>query len=287
MSMAEVLTVFKMVGAGNDFLFLNLFDAKSRNQIRSLEKKLPRQEIAKKLCRRNESIGADGFIFIEKSKGINDFTWDFYNSDGSSAEMCGNAARCAVRFSKDVLKFKKKVVSFHTASGDITGKLVGKDRAQVRLSAPKIHHDGLSVAAGQKNWTGTFLDTGVPHFVTESKYKTAKDLSKAVARVIQTHKIFGEQQTNVTFIEILKKNRVRAVTFERGVQDFTKACGTGAIAAAFVAAEKTKVQGRLFVEMPGGELCVEFDNSGNTSLEGEALLLGKTLIYKEALYGTK
>jgi diaminopimelate epimerase len=89
----------------------------------------------------------------------------------------------------------------------------------------------------------------------------------------------------VTFIEILKKNRVRAVTFERGVRDFTLACGTGAIAAAFAVAEKTKAQDTIIVEMPGGQLSVSFDNASGACLEGDALLLCKVQVFMEGLYG--
>jgi diaminopimelate epimerase len=280
----EALALYKMSGAGNDFLFVNLFDSKTRNQTKKLEKKLSRAELAKKLCRRHQSIGADGLIFIEKSKDL-DFQWDFYNSDGSHAEMCGNASRCAVRFAKEILRLKKTTVQFKTASGEVKGKLLGALRASVQLSAPKLHHEGLSVDLRGKKWLGTYLNAGVPQFVTEFKFRSPSEIDKAAALGIQTHKIFGPQQTNVTFIEILKKNRVRAVTFERGVKDFTLACGTGAIAAAFALVEKTKAQDTIFVEMPGGVLSVIFDNGGLACLEGDALLLGKVEAFLESLYG--
>ncbi len=280
----EVLVLYKLSGAGNDFLFVNLFDSKTKNQVKTLEKKLSRARLAKKLCRRHKSVGADGLIFIEKSKEL-DFQWDFYNSDGSVAEACGNASRCAVRFAREILRLKKSTVRFKTASGEVSGKLVGTLRANVQVAAPKLHHEGLAVYLLGKKWLGTYLNSGVPHFVTEFKFKNPEEIDRATALGIQTHKIFGSQQTNVTFIEILKKNRVRAVTFERGVRDFTLACGTGAIGAAFALAEKTKVQDTIYVEMPGGMLSVIFDNGGSACLEGDALLLGKIEVFVEGLYG--
>lgn len=280
----EALVLHKMSGAGNDFLFVNLFDSKTKSQVKKLEKKLSRSALAQKLCRRHESIGADGLIFIEKSNDL-DFQWDFYNSDGSSAEMCGNASRCAIRYAKEILGLKKSSFVFKTASGEVKGKLLGTLRARVQLAAPKLHHEGLAVALRGKRWLGTYLNSGVPQFVTEYKFKNPNEIDKAAALGIQTHKIFGPQQTNVTFIEILKKNRVRAVTFERGVKDFTLACGTGAIAAAFALAEKTKAQDTIYVEMPGGVLSVLFDNAGLACLEGDALLLGKVQTFMESLYG--
>ncbi len=275
--------VYKMVGAGNDFLFANLFDAKTKRAIAKTSKPIGRAHLAKNLCRRQQSLGADGFIFIEPSNTA-DFKWDFYNSDGSKAEMCGNASRCAVRFAKDILKLKNTSVSFETAAGIVTGKLLGKSRARVKLSAPKIHHEGLEVSANGKTWVGTFLNSGVPHFVVEAKFESRDQLNRASAEAIQKHKIFGREQTNVTFMDILKNNRARVVTFERGVKDFTLACGTGAIAAALALTAKTKVQDELYIEMPGGELVVEFDNNGGTSLEGEALLTSVMTVLKESFF---
>jgi diaminopimelate epimerase len=281
---SEFLTLYKMSGAGNDFLFADLFDARARARVSMLSKTLGRPALARKLCRRHESVGADGLIFIEPAADF-DFRWDFYNSDGSAAEMCGNAGRCAVRFAREILGIKKPAVRFQTSAGEVRGRTAGALRARVFLPAPKIHHEGLTIQAGGRKWTGTFIHAGVPHFVTEAKFKTTADLDKSQARAIQTHRIFGPRRTNVTFIEVIKKNRLRAVTFERGVHDFTLACGTGAVAAAFALAEKTKLQSTVFVEMPGGELNVSSDNRGKTALEGEARMVGKIALSKESLYG--
>lgn len=278
----RTLQIEKLVGAGNDFLFINLKDNQNKNKMRRLEKLTTREELARRLCRRQESIGADGLIFIEPTKGTFEFAWDFYNSDGSRAEMCGNAARCAIRFAKDILGVKKKVIYFLTSAGPIRGEVVGKSRVAVFLQMPKIYHENLSISALGKKWTGTFLNSGVPHFVVEAKDFSNTDIAKA----IQTHKIFGSEQTNVTFIEIFKKNKIRAVTFERGLGAFSKACGTGAVAAASTLAEKTKTQDEIAVEMPGGILRVSFDESENaTRLEGEARLVATVELHPEGFYG--
>jgi diaminopimelate epimerase len=279
----KLFAVHKLVGAGNDFLFIDLFNSKTKSQISKLEKTTTRAKLAERLCRRNESLGADGLIFIEKIAGGLDFKWDFYNSDGSVAEACGNASRCAIRYAKEILGIKKRNIRFQTLGGEVRGSMIGTTRAKVFMKAPKLQHEGLEIKVEGKQWTGTFLNTGVPHFVTEAKFKNHLELEWSTAYSIQSHKIFGPQLTNVTFIEILKKNRVRAVTFERGVVNFTKACGTGAIAAAYVLSEKSKTQEKLTVEMPGGELNVTFDSTGRTCLEGEALLLSEMQVLKESL----
>jgi len=281
---SDVLQLYKMVGAGNDFLFVNLFDSKVERQVKHLQKKFKRPELSRRLCRRNESWGADGIIFIGRSS-VYDFEWDFYNSDGSTAEMCGNAARCAILFSRKILGIKKNVLKFKTKSGVIKGKLISSSRAQVFLPPPRIHHEGLELQISGKVWQGIFVNTGVPHFVTKTKFKHRSEIDKQAALLIQKHKIFGKQQTNVTFMEILKKNRIRVATFERGVGDFTKACGTGAVAAAYAVTQEMRLQEPVHVEMPGGELSVKFDNSGTACLEGGALLLGEARVLLESLYG--
>lgn len=279
----NILTLCKMVGAGNDFLFVNMFDSKTRTQVTALTKTLSRSEIAKRLCRRHQGVGADGLIFIEKKKSY-DFAWDFYNSDGSRAESCGNASRCAVLYASTILKIKKKQIRFLTAAGVVRGALSGKNRAKVFMAAPKVHHEGLEIKTGSSRHRGIFVNTGVPHFVTETKFRNSSDLRKEEARAIQRHRIFGREETNVTFLEILKKNRGRALTFERGVRDFTLACGTGAMAAAFALAEKTKEQKQIYIEMPGGVLSVSFDNDQETCLEGNAFILSQIDVLRESLY---
>jgi diaminopimelate epimerase len=246
-----------------------------------VEKK-ERSNFATKICSEIPGFNSDGLIFLDSTKDSSfDFQWDFYNSDGSAAEMCGNAARCVtLYFFKKVEQ--KKQIHFKTLAGNLSGEVLDETKfdesnAQVKIKMPKVISaeatpKQLNVKVGDKNIRGCLVDTGVPHFVIES------EPNEGLARALRKVKDFGPRGANITFIEMNPDGVIQAVTFERGVEDFTLACGTGAVAAAKYHHLCYPEFSELTVEMPGGELQVILDEP--THLIGEARLEFDLDLYK-------
>jgi diaminopimelate epimerase len=204
------MQISKYNASGNDFVIFHTFLKK------------PRNELAKKLCNRQTGIGADGLIVLVPHS-VYDFEWEFYNSDGSDAQMCGNGSRAAAHYaiSNGLCGADMK---FLTVAGVIEAS-VKEDLSEVKLTEPKIL-DSIIVEEGFK-WR--FFDTGVPHLVTF--VDDLKAYSKEVAQEMR-----NKYNANVNFAKIDTENKtIHVRTYERGVEDETLACGTG-MAACFYAA---------------------------------------------------
>lgn len=233
-------------GAGNTFLIAEAGD------LAALKKQHSRPELARRLCQSFDRAPTDGLLLIEARSGF-DFAWDFYNSDGSVAEMCGNAARCAAMYFFKTRATSKKM-KFLTLAGEIGAEVISDDLVKVEMPMLPATFEYLPEFFA--------INTGVPHIVLEEP----PDLARA--------KIFrplpDAKGSNVTFIMRATKTGCKAVTFERGVENFTLACGTGAVAAAAYLAMKTG--GSCFdIEMPGGKLRVDHVGPGKRPfLEGPA-----------------
>lgn len=254
-------------GAGNTFLIVDAL------QSQYIEKSA-RGDFARKACTEIHGFTTDGFIFLDRASDSGlDFDWDFYNSDGSVAEMCGNAARCVTMFY--FLKVERKAeVRFKTLAGIVVGSVMTtaddfESIAQVKIKMPIISGDSepkqLTVKLANKNIRGCLIDSGVPHFVIES------EPDEPLARALRKVKDFGPRGANITFIEMNPEGFIQAVTFERGVEDFTLACGTGAVAAAKFHRLCFPEISQQTVEMPGGELIIAW-NGEQATLTGEARL---------------
>jgi diaminopimelate epimerase len=231
-----------MEGAGNSFAILDL--------IKAPEAEKPSPEDRRQLATQLETFFGqrlDGLIFLEYDEKY-DFAWDFYNNDGSSAEMCGNAARCVSKYFLE--KRQQKIVKFRTKAGVISGALAEKEVA-VTMTDPKNAKSMTLLLSDGIQIEGYFIDTGVPHFVITG------NLDRDLAKKVRSHSSFGKAGTNVTFItKENPENSISVQTFERGVEDFTQACGTGAVAAAFTVFLKNPNLKRCHVLMPGGQLIV-------------------------------
>lgn len=234
----------KFVGAGNDFIFVNdSFFVSSEDRVRG----------AKDLCDRTWGIGADGLVImtpLDQDSGR--FRWDFYNNDGSRAEMCGNAARCAVAYCYE--NFGCQEIKLETAMGLVHG-VYSKEKMDVSWVVPKGLLRQKQIDLESKTIEGFFIDTGVPHFVILNQEKV---LSREDCKLIQEHPSFAPQQTNVTLLDVDDKGTNKTKSFERGVKNFTLACGTGVIACAFVL-ENQKVLDSYTLQTPGGTLHVKID----------------------------
>ena len=248
----------RMSGAGNTFLIWNAFTSEVPKEARA--------GIARLLCDSFTGFYTDGMIFMEKDpSGKNDFVWDFYNSDGSGAEMCGNAARCAaLYFRHRVSTESPSKVQFLTRAGQIQAEIL--DFQVVEILMPKLKEPGkfIEIQNGKKKEEFFFINTGVPHLVIEGEpdFELAQKLRRAPE--------LGEAGANVTFANEVTPGEMEAVTFERGVENFTLACGTGAVAAAAFSLLKNPLLRQHAVEMPGGSLRVEWKSDTQALLSGPA-----------------
>jgi len=236
-----VLEFTKMNGAGNDFVMLDN---------RSQKIKLTSAQIAR-LCDRQWGVGADGVVLlIPSASGKADWAWDFYNIDGSMAEMCGNASRCFGRYVQKLTE-NDQGFSFETGAGIISVAFQG-ERVTVSLTKPKDLklNEQVKLAAGTQ--TLHSLNTGVPHtvlFVPDADEAMVQDLGQEIRR----HPHFAPRGTNVNFVQPLGPGSIRVRTYERGVEGETLACGTGLTASALITAKLHKYSSPVRVEVQGGD----------------------------------
>jgi diaminopimelate epimerase len=238
----------KMNGAGNDFVVAD-------NRERKI--KLTREQIVR-LCDRHRGVGADGVMFlIPCDSGKADWAWEFFNSDGSVADMCGNGARCFARYVQKVTG-RKEPFAFETGAGIIQASFQG-ERVTVNLTKPKDLrlNEKVSLAIGEQ--TIHSLNTGVPHavlFVPDAD----KAMVQQLGPEIRHHQHFAPRGTNANFVQILGNGRIRVRTFERGVEGETLACGTGVTASALISSRVHQLNSPVTVQVQGGDqLEVGFD----------------------------
>ena len=215
------------------------------------------QQLTIQVCQKYFGFSSDGVIFLSQA-GQNKWRWDFYNSDGSGAEMCGNAARCVGAYVAHQTNCKSETIELITLAGGVSINLKNSDKDLYAVTMPKTKViDERFVFKTEKGEARGFLvDTGVPHLVLESEPDS--NLAKQIRKI----QILSPRGVNITFIQRDDDSLAQAVTFERGVEDFTLACGTGAVAAsAFMKHIHQNTQHTI--EMPGGELEVSWEDSAD------------------------
>jgi diaminopimelate epimerase len=263
---------FKMQGSGNDFILVD----NRRGVLGGMNLK----NLAKMVCDRHYSVGADGLIVIVPSRKA-DFKWRFLNADGSEAEMCGNGSRCAARFAY-LKKIARKDLAFETLAGIIHAE-VKKESVKVQLTDAAGLRMNIAVPLDSGLRMGHFINTGVPHLVYLSKDLESEDVDR-IGRTTRYHELFKPAGTNVNFIQIQGRHKLRIRTYERGVEGETLACGTGSVAAALVAGALGAVLSPVEVTTWGGEkLVVSFertpDGFGGIHLEGGAQVICEGTLY--------
>lgn len=231
--MPRPIRFWKLSGAGNDFILVEGPLAAPRARA-----------LARRLCGRREGVGADGLLVAERGRVR------YLNADGSDA-FCGNGARCAAwwlsRRGWGGASFSLSGVPVKAAVASASGRVRMPDATPVRR---------LKVRAAGRAWDVRFLDTGVPHAVVAVTAAALGSFPVAgVGRALRRHKAFGRAGTNVDFVA--RAGRGLALrTYERGVEDETLACGTGAVAAAL--ASSGGRPDRTRVRALGGTLTVTF-----------------------------
>ncbi len=246
------LAFTKTNGAGNDFVLID-----NREGQISLS---PAQ--VTRLCDRQRGVGADGLICLEtNTSGTADWSWQFFNNDGSSAEMCGNGARCFAAFVRR-LTGSDAPISFETVAGVIHATFQG-ELVTVTLTPPEALQTDQSLEIGNTVLTAHSLNTGVPHavvFVDDADRAMVQEQGRA----IRQHPQFGPDGTNVNFVQIQGDQQIRVRTYERGVESETLACGTGVSAAAMITAHIRQTKPPISVQVKGGDiLTVDFQTSSD------------------------
>jgi len=278
---------YKMTGTGNDFILIDnrggLIDADHC------------QDLVRSVCRRRLSAGADGMILIENDPEV-DFKWRFFNLDGSEAEMCGNAARCAPRFAYLTGIVDKPRMAFRTLAGIIEAELLD-NRVKAQMTSPHSLQMDLSIDVEDRSFDLDFINTGVPHavyFVADENELENVDIL-AWGRSIRFHPHFQPAGTNVNFVCINDVHHINVRTYERGVEGETLACGTGDIASALIGAARGLVRSPVEVKIRSGEsLTVYFETTRGTQhsnetsftsvhLEGEARVVYEGDLWAETI----
>ncbi len=247
----------KLSGTGNDFIIID--------HRKPFISPVDQSEFARLVCRRRFSVGADGLILIENSETA-DFRWQFYNGDGSRAEMCGNGARCAARFAYEK-NIGPAAMRFETDAGVIEAFVLQSsgELVKIRLTAPEDLRLNIPIPIGRMEQTLHFINTGVPHtviLVNDAGMVPVADWG----REIRFHETFQPAGTNANFAQVLSGDTLMVRTYERGVEGETMACGTGAVASALVAALLEQANPPVTVITSGGEeLKIHFSLTGEGS----------------------
>lgn len=316
--MMNDLNYVHMSGSGNTFLILDLC---SKERKKCLEKLFSHQsfsEITQKICKIQES---DGAVFLLPSPPVSkvDFIWDFYNKDGSSADMCGNAARSVACFAY-AYKYKKRKnqISFKMphSKGGVKAVVSSENEAQIQMSPVKLELWNQTLPTKAFDFKGFSLpfltyhviQSGVPHTVIEWPEKQDTTTLLTLSRLLRKDKRFTSKKTNLTYYgsygfltkipqkvfdhrtntnkdewrfnkknheSTEKQHRIEAISFERGIESFTQACGTGAVAAAYAYHKKHSFSpAKVLVSMPGGVLEVDLSQK-------PPLLRGQVSVLKE------
>ncbi len=239
----------KMHGAGNDFIILE--DPERRYRPDTLS------GLARRLCDRRRGLGADGLMVVVPPTQGGDYGMLFYNDDGSESEMCGNGARCIARYG--VLRgYAGDTQRIETAAGPVIGQKVTETEYRVRLNDPSVLEE-RSASDGTPCGYAELGNPGIPHAnLPMAGLLTAdREALRLRGRALRNDPAFP-RGANVTFWEKREDGSIDAVTYERGVEDFTLACGTGAGALAAVLTQRGIVSGEdVRIRMPGGLLRVE------------------------------
>ena len=275
-----------MSASGNDFIVID----NRKKQILEVSSQI--SDFVKEICKRKLGIGADGVLLIEDSSKA-DLKMRVFNPDGREVEMCGNGARCVALYMSKVqslpkgsLRDKSKV-KIETRAGILEAEVVSDDRVypasqrgarvKVKMGDPTNPKLNSKLSVDGKEYEVHSINTGVPHVVL-----LVEDLEKAkvkeLGKKIRYHKDFSPEGTNVNFIRVRDENSIDIRTYERGVEDETLACGTGAAASAIIShlLGRTKSPTKMYTKS-GSILTIYFDSSDSKItdlyLEGDAQII--------------
>jgi diaminopimelate epimerase len=266
------LPFVKMSGAGNDFIVFSSEDVED----------LDHSWLAERLCPRATSIGADGIIIMTPADD-NTVQIRFFNPDGSLAEMCGNGSRCAARFALDNRLVSGDSFTLSTDSGNLPVQRLESGNFRVVMPQPRRLELGyLSHEDGMLDLTVDSVQVGVPHCVVQMAGLDDLPDSRLIriGRSIRHDDSFPDG-VNVNFVEKQEDGTVRQRTYERGVENLTRACGTGATAIASVLMKRGVVDPPVELVVDGGRLTIAVENN-EYWLSGDSRVIYTGVINPEA-----
>jgi len=253
------INFIKYHGTGNDFI---LIDNRSKNYF------LKNNQI-KFLCDRKYGIGADGLILLNSSKN-QDFEMSYFNADGNKSTMCGNGGRCIVDFAR-YLNIIESETTFLACDGVHVAKILNKSKISLSMS---------NIINIEKKSNDIFIDSGSPHKIIQTN--NIEDID--VFNLGKKHRNLLEYQpdgVNINFVQKISNDTFKIRTYERGVENETLSCGTGAVACAIAMhySEQTK-KNKILIKTLGGDLIITFDSQFRKSycniyLEGEVKIAFK------------
>ncbi len=252
----QKIKITKMQGLGNDFVILDYEEYEKTG--------LSLEDLARKLCDRHFGIGADGMIIPKIDTNSADIGWYFYNSDGSTAQMCGNGMRCFAKYVYDKKLVDKKQFSVETLAGIIKPELLDNGLVKVDMGAP-ILEDARIPFKGErklkvlnKEFEIFPVSMGNPHCIIFTD-EDPLELAKTYGEKIEKHEFFPEK-TNTEFVKVISRDEVDMRVFERGC-GITLACGTGACATVVAAVLNNLTEQKVKVNLLGGSVIIEWQGS--------------------------
>lgn len=261
--MSRTISFTKMSGSGNDFILVD-----NRTPVLAEDQLVP---FTRAMCPRRTSVGADGAIFLARTPGESDldFRMRYFNADGSEAAMCGNGARCIAAFAH-ALGAVDGEMRFATPAGPIQAWITNQG-VKVELTPPSAIEKRALLGLAADLQTAYFIDTGVPHAVLFVERIDDVDVLDC-GRKVREHAAFAPAGANANFVEPspdgngngnASASTIAIRTYERGVEDETLACGTGAVACALVAAHVRGLSSPVRVKVASGDvLVIHFDGEG-------------------------
>lgn len=244
------MNFYKYSATGNDFIVID-----NRKEVVDATD-IP---LFARICERRTNIGADGVLLLENSEKY-DFRMKYINADGNEVDMCGNGARTIASFAT-FLQIPKdcSTTTFETNNGIYKADFLRGDLVKISMNElydiDKINTSDLSSKYAITR--AGYMNTGVPHLILELDERFSDDLVSVGRELRNDIRFIGG--VNVNFLSKVSENELKVVTYERGVEDLTLACGTGATAAAIFYSKYHNVFGDIKVQMPGGELIISVD----------------------------
>jgi len=261
-----------MHGLGNDFIFFE--------NLTNIE--MDYSTMAILMCHRQLGIGADGIIAVLPSE-VADLRMRIINSDGSEANMCGNAIRCYAKYAWERGLVKSKTFRIETFAGIIIPEVIEENgivaSVRVNMGAPDIRRAAIPMLGnepaainfmlplGESEINITSILMGVPHTVVFVDDLDSVDV-KTFGPLVEKHPLFPNG-TNVNFVEVVNRTRVKLRTWERGA-GATLACGTGSCATAVASILNEHTDRSVIVELQYGELLIEWAEDGTVFMTGPA-----------------
>lgn len=257
----QKIKVTKMQGCGNDFVIIDYAEYEKTG--------MKMDELAKKICDRNFGVGADGMIIPDLTLSgdgdeVANIGWYFYNSDGSTAQMCGNGMRCFAKYVYDNKLVDKKMFSVKTLAGIIKPELLENGLVKVNMGKPILEDKKIpfwgerKISVMDRNFDITPVSMGNPHCVIFTE-EDPMELAVKYGPEIEKHEFFPEK-TNTEFVKIKSNMEIDMRVYERGC-GITLACGTGACASVVACVLNNLTEQKVKVNLLGGPVFVEWQGS--------------------------